>query len=1178
MKNKQVSIKSKIIVFVLLSSLFMVIIPFNDNKSVMQASTGIYTEDFTSTTYMDDSSTNVTGWGTGSIENSKKKPTIVGSISSALIGETIDVFVEGDFAYITNQDQGLKVVNITDITNPFINGTYITYNVAEGVYIDGNYAFIADYEGDPTQKNFIVLDISNPTNPYHLGDCSTFEVGNEAAWDVVASGDVAYVANGEGGLCVVDISNPSSPDDISHRDTPGFSYELEINGDYAYVADGTNGLVVIDISNPLLPKIKATYNQGISSAIDVIVEGNIAYIVDIYDGIVVVNITDPTTPSYAGSWSKTGVSDAYVYGDFLYITDINDGLSVTNITDPNTPILINSLSLPGTAHSIVIDGIYAYITCQDTTPSANDGGLQIVQIADPTAPTHTYSSNALGDAVDVSISGDYAYLAQKYGTGLSVFDISDPASPVAVGSCPTLSTVWAVYVSGDYAYLAVNDRLQIINITDPYNPYSVGQYLTPDRPYDVCVKGDCAFVADGSTLEILNVTDPSSPTFVGSIETLIFSYVDGVQVKGDYAYIADGGRGLLVVDISNPSSPTAVGSYDTPGTARGIFVSGDFAYIADEDGGLQIIDISSPFSPTFVTSYATPGIAFRLFVSGNYAYIADEASGLQIVDISDPYHPENASAYNPVDYVYGVSVAGDHAYIAIQNNGLLVLRVRNNKARQFVTPSSAQSTIVYSSSSITINKATLNPTDSQPPDTSIIYELSADGGANWESVSPGVEHVFSIPGNQLKWRATLASSNILITPMINNLSITYCTTLITPSLDTPIDNYITEDYTPTFIWTGIDDESFYLFQIDNTISFTNPLLNITIPSSSTSYTPVSPLIAGTYYWRVAGIDSEGDIGEFSNYRTLYVIADANPPTITNPSDVSYEQGATGNIITWSPTDSNPYWYNITLNGILTSYDDPWTGGDIVMNIDGLPLGVHTVICYVYDLEGLMNSDTVEVEVVTTAPPFIDDIADFAYEEGTTGNSITWHPSDANPDYYSVTRDGIILEESPWLGGDITIDIDGLAYGFYTFVCYVNDTEGQSNSDTVIVTVTDNIAPILNTPLDVIYDEGDTGNTIIWIATDNNPATYIIYRDGTQVDDDSWISGSSIVISVDGLSAASYNYTIVVLDQAGNSAKDEVTVAVTPTVTEFNHNFYWIFISTAIICAILYISPRKQKKT
>ncbi len=59
-----------------------------------------------------------------------------------------------------------------------------------------------------------------------------------------------------------------------------------------------------------------------------------------------------------------------------------------------------------------------------------------------------------------------------------------------------------------------------------------------------------------------------------------------------------------------------------------------------------------------------------------------------------------------------------------------------------------------------------------PPDTRIIYYVSNDNGRNWIQVEPGFWHEFSIPGNQLKWKAVLAKEQAgLTSPYIDSVSI-----------------------------------------------------------------------------------------------------------------------------------------------------------------------------------------------------------------------------------------------------------------------------------------------------------------------------------------------------------------------------------------------------------------------
>ena len=89
-------------------------------------------------------------------------------------------------------------------------------------------------------------------------------------------------------------------------------------------------------------------------------------------------------------------------------------------------------------------------------------------------------------------------------------------------------------------------------------------------------------------------------------------------------------------------------------------------------------------------------------------------------------------------------------------------------------------------------------------------------------------------------------------------------------------------------------------------------------------------------------------------------------------------------------------------------------------------------------------------------PTIDQPGDITYVEGSIGHNITWHPRDANPHMYNVTKNNTLVpgKSGNWDGGDITVNVDGLSVGNYIFTCNVNDTFGNSVSDSVSVTVTE----------------------------------------------------------------------------------------------------------------------------
>jgi hypothetical protein len=119
--------------------------------------------------------------------------------------------------------------------------------------------------------------------------------------------------------------------------------------------------------------------------------------------------------------------------------------------------------------------------------------------------------------------------------------------------------------------------------------------------------------------------------FIGSLDTP--GSARGITAKGNYAYVADGWKGLQIIDISDPSSPKEVGNLDTPGWAYGITAKGNYAYVADAGGGLRIIDISDPSFPKEVGSLDTPGEVQDITVVDNYVYLADYGSGLWIFKV-----------------------------------------------------------------------------------------------------------------------------------------------------------------------------------------------------------------------------------------------------------------------------------------------------------------------------------------------------------------------------------------------------------------------------------------------------------------------------------------------------------------------------------------------------------------
>jgi hypothetical protein len=320
---------------------------------------------------------------------------------------------------------------------------------------------------------------------------------------------------------------------------------------------------------------------------------------------------------------------------------------------------------------------------------------------------------------------------------------------------------------------------------------------------------------------------------------------------------------------------------------------------------------------------------------------------------------------------------------------------------------------------------------------------------------------------------------------------------------------------------------------------------------------VDGLLVGKYIFQITATDGLG--GSSSDIVVVYVFPEGvqnADPTITKPADKYFTEGTNGNTITWIVTDSivsTPY-YIVYVNN-TEWFADSWTSGvPIQVDIDDLEVGVYIFEIIAYDGLGGYVSDNVTVTVLAQAnlAPLITSPMDQAINVSTTGNNITWIITDSKigiPEY-SITRNGNQIMSGIWINGTpIVLSIDGLSNGTYTFVITATDGLGATSSDRVIIVVfsqgQSNENPTITTPNDITYNLDVIGNVISWTITDAHIATtsYIITKNGTQIQSDTWTSGVAVTINIDRLSAGTYIFQITAYDGIGGNVTDTVTVIV-----------------------------------
>jgi len=525
-----------------------------------------------------------------------------------------------------------------------------------------------------------VFDISTPSQ---LQQAGLYGLPGSSE-GVFVSGNYAYLAGGTGGLQILNVSNPSAPQFVSELNSPGYGCELVGGGGFLYFADGSGGLRIINVSNPAQPQQVAALALG-GWARDVFLDGNYLYVAAETAGLKIVNVAVPSQPQVVGTYNTGGQAlGVCKSGNYAYVADGPGGLLTFDVSNPAQPALLGQWTTTGLAHEVDVSGIYAYVS--DDSP-----GLVILNVNNPALPFLVGQYNSPGLAWSAALSGTFLLLADD-SQGLSSITIANPQAPALLDAISNPGEVRSVWVDGDYAYAARGStgKIAILDVAAPEQPQLVIDFLPEghsSQNVDALMLGNICYsshLADG--VFFTDVTNVSAPVSLGRKNTV--GQTVNLVPRFPYLYIADEWEGLVIVSLTNLDSAWHLA---TAGWAKAVYLKGDTAIVSQWDAGIALIDISTPQLPQLLVEYPTPGLAHRCDVSGGNLYIADDAAGLTIQSLATG---GILAVYDTPGSVYDVKVAGDSAYLADTEGGLIVLNVADPIHPQYVgsyrTPGPAQ--------------------------------------------------------------------------------------------------------------------------------------------------------------------------------------------------------------------------------------------------------------------------------------------------------------------------------------------------------------------------------------------------------------------------------------------------------------------------------------------------------
>lgn len=278
--------------------------------------------------------------------------------------------------------------------------------------------------------------------------------------------------------------------EVGRVSTPGKAYAIDVYGHKVYVADGSGGLTVIDVLNQHYPFVRHSVSTG-DIVWDVKYDGNNkAYVADSQSGIKAFDVNYPMGPEVISSFNTSNALGLDLSGNYLFLADGNGGFRIFDVSAPYHITQVSNITnlVTQPVFSVTVKAGYAYLCSRY--------GFEIIDISNINNP-HRVSFETMDYVYDVEIVGNNAFFATQ--SGLRVYNIGNPDDPRELGIWFSPDTARAVKIRGDYAFVAVGQQgLSIVNIEDINFPYEV-TYFNPfgAEISDVYLQGNSIFLAAG---------------------------------------------------------------------------------------------------------------------------------------------------------------------------------------------------------------------------------------------------------------------------------------------------------------------------------------------------------------------------------------------------------------------------------------------------------------------------------------------------------------------------------------------------------------------------------------------------------------------------------------------------------------------------------------------------------
>lgn len=529
------------------------------------------------------------------------------------------------------------------------SSVFDTWYDCDDTALDGHLLYVATGE-----TGLRVLDVSDPAQPAEIGR------GKRNQWAdwVSVSGEHVYVTDESDFVYIYDVTDPTAPNHI------GTLPIADLDGQRFHAGDGFGVLgreyayyEVFDLSDPGNPVSVSTLDYMASGRDPVAMQGSTVIIRDMDEGYPVFDLSDPGDPDGIGLipvWSSGASTTMQLVGDIFIVTlEIayeDDWLRAYDISDPADPQLLSSQLMPEWRFSAVeSDVLYGY-------RATGDGSILYAHdLSDPTSLT------LLSQTGLTSVGGysgqvvDGVLLHEAYNTGLGIVDVSDPAHPTEqtpytrVGSIEDVAAqgnqLWCYWDSGRVTGHDVSDPAAVVTIAD-FTLDNSGTYGS------IGIHDDLLLASEHHTVILVDVSDPASPEVVGEFSTYNHGgYGDHEfhvhEVGGDrwLTLLSHSSCRIITYDITDPANVSLVVSAFDAGAGRfdhATWRDDDIVFMKSSQKELLITDVSDLLNPVSLShTWLFPNSwYYQPFIILDDELFTFDGERMLIVDLNDLTAPE----------------------------------------------------------------------------------------------------------------------------------------------------------------------------------------------------------------------------------------------------------------------------------------------------------------------------------------------------------------------------------------------------------------------------------------------------------------------------------------------------------------------------------------------------------